>query len=61
MRGPVVETRSFVVKLRCILKQGSLGMAKRAKSAFDPKVFLATTNHNRTLISCPKDDVVYSQ
>jgi len=36
-------------------------MAKRTRSTFDPKAFLATTNHSRTLIRYHKDDVVFSQ
>ena len=36
-------------------------MARKAKTEFDPKLFLATTNHSRTLISYRKDDVVFAQ
>ena len=35
-------------------------MARRAK-AFDPKTFLATVNHGRTLSTLAKDDVVFQQ
>ncbi len=36
-------------------------MAKKAKSKFDPKVFLATVNGGRTVSDYRKDDVIFSQ
>jgi CRP/FNR family cyclic AMP-dependent transcriptional regulator len=36
-------------------------MAKRAKAAFDPKVFLATVNHGRKISLCRKGAVVFQQ
>ena len=36
-------------------------MAKKAKLTFDPKVFLATVNHGRTVAEYRKDAVVYRQ
>jgi CRP/FNR family transcriptional regulator, cyclic AMP receptor protein len=36
-------------------------MAKRAKAAFDPKVFLATVNHGRKISRYRKGAVVFQQ
>jgi hypothetical protein len=36
-------------------------MAKQAKSIFNPKAFLATANHGRTVSVYPKDTIVYRQ
>ena len=36
-------------------------MAKKAKSKFDPKVFLATVDGGRTVSNYRKDDVIFSQ
>jgi CRP-like cAMP-binding protein len=36
-------------------------MAKKAKSAFDPKQFLTTANRGRTVSDHPKDSTVYRQ
>jgi CRP-like cAMP-binding protein len=36
-------------------------MARRVKASFDPKAFLATVNHGRTLTRLAKDDVVFLQ
>ena len=36
-------------------------MAKKARSTFDPKVFLATVNHGRTITSHRKDSSVFRQ
>ena len=36
-------------------------MARRAKATFDPKAFLATVNHGRTISTFAKDDVVFQQ
>jgi CRP/FNR family transcriptional regulator, cyclic AMP receptor protein len=36
-------------------------MAKKTKIVFDPKVFLATTNHHRSLVGYRKDEVVFAQ
>jgi CRP-like cAMP-binding protein len=36
-------------------------MARKVKTAFDPKVFLATVNHGRTASTYPRDAVVYRQ
>ena len=36
-------------------------MARKAKKAFDPKVFLATVNHGRTVSTFPRDAVVFQQ
>jgi CRP/FNR family transcriptional regulator, cyclic AMP receptor protein len=36
-------------------------MAKKTKITFNPKAFLATTNHSRTLIDYRRGDVVFSQ
>jgi CRP/FNR family transcriptional regulator, cyclic AMP receptor protein len=36
-------------------------MAKKAVSAFDPKTFLATVNHGRTITGYRKDSVVFRQ
>jgi len=36
-------------------------MAKKAKSKFDPKVFLATVDGSRTVSNFRKDDVIFSQ
>jgi len=36
-------------------------MARRSKATFDPKVFLATANHGRTISTYAKDDVVFRQ
>src|SRR5471030_1053893 len=36
-------------------------MAKKARSAFDPKTFLSTVNHGRTVSTYRKNAVVYPQ
>jgi CRP/FNR family transcriptional regulator, cyclic AMP receptor protein len=36
-------------------------MARRSRVAFDPKAFLATVNHGRTISTYDKDDVVFRQ
>ena len=36
-------------------------MAKKARSAFDPKTFLSTVNHGRTVSTYRKNAIVYSQ
>ena len=36
-------------------------MARRSRATFDPKAFLATVNHGRTISSYAKDDVVFRQ
>ena len=36
-------------------------MAKKARSAFDPKTFLSTVNHGRTASTYRKDAIVYAQ
>ena len=36
-------------------------MARKAKTAFDPKVFLATVNHGRTVSTYRRDAVVFRQ
>ena len=36
-------------------------MARKAEAAFDPKVFLATVNHGRTVSGYRKEDVVFRQ
>jgi CRP-like cAMP-binding protein len=36
-------------------------MARRAKANFDPKAFLATVNHGRTISTFTKDDVIFQQ
>jgi len=36
-------------------------MAKKARSAFDPKTFLSTVNHGRTVSTYRKDAIVYAQ
>jgi CRP/FNR family transcriptional regulator, cyclic AMP receptor protein len=36
-------------------------MARRSKPTFDPKTFLATVNHGRTISTYAKDDVVFRQ
>jgi CRP-like cAMP-binding protein len=48
------------VPARCrVLEQGI--MATKAATTFDPKTFLATVNHGRTVGDYRKDDVVFSQ
>ena len=36
-------------------------MARGAKATFDPKAFLATVNHGRTISTFAKDDVIFQQ
>ena len=36
-------------------------MARKAKKTFDPKIFLATVNHGRTVSTYPRDAVVFQQ
>ena len=36
-------------------------MTRRSKATFDPKAFLATVNHGRTISTYAKDDVVFRQ
>jgi len=36
-------------------------MARRSRPTFDPKAFLATVNHGRTISTYAKDDVVFRQ
>jgi CRP/FNR family cyclic AMP-dependent transcriptional regulator len=36
-------------------------MARKAKTTFDPKIFLATVNHGRTVSTYARDAVVYRQ
>ena len=36
-------------------------MARKAKKTFDPKIFLATVNHGRTVSTFPRDAVVFQQ
>jgi len=36
-------------------------MVRKVKTAFDPKVFLATVNHGRTVSNYPRDAVVFQQ
>ena len=36
-------------------------MAKKAKTAFDPKAFLATVNHGRSMATFPKGEVIFVQ
>ena len=36
-------------------------MARRSRPTFDPKTFLATVNHGRTISTYAKDDVVFRQ
>ena len=36
-------------------------MARKAKKTFDPKTFLATVNHGRTVSTYPREAVVYQQ
>jgi len=36
-------------------------MARKTKTTFDPKIFLATVNHGRTASTYPRDAVVYQQ
>jgi CRP/FNR family cyclic AMP-dependent transcriptional regulator len=36
-------------------------MARRSRATFDPKAFLATVNHGRTISTYAKDDVVFRQ
>jgi CRP-like cAMP-binding protein len=36
-------------------------MARKAKKTFDPKTFLATVNHGRTVSTYPRDAVLYRQ
>src|SRR5471030_3194196 len=44
----------------CMFTSGSC-MAKKAKSTFDPKAFLATVNHGRTVTEYRKGGVIYRQ
>ena len=37
------------------------GMARKAKTTFDPKIFLATVNHGRTVSTYPREAVVFRQ
>ena len=41
--------------------EGNSAMAKKAKSKFDPKVFLATVDGGRTVSNHRKDDVIFLQ
>jgi CRP/FNR family cyclic AMP-dependent transcriptional regulator len=36
-------------------------MARKAKTIFDPKTFLATVNHGRTVSTYPRDAIVFQQ
>jgi CRP/FNR family transcriptional regulator, cyclic AMP receptor protein len=36
-------------------------MARKAKTTFDPKIFLATVNHGRTVSTYPREAVVFEQ